>query len=586
MNERTETGLEILQVAAILGVLGDVLLRATPWGMNVLLFNLAFAVGMLMLLRRRAPEYLTGQTYALFGAMIFFASMFVWRDSIELRVADTVAIVVILSVLFAPKMKVATPVAGVFHYGVAFLWSSLNAIFAPFLLIGSDIEWKSQARSGWSKHLFSALRGVAIAAPILLIFGGLFAAADAVYEGWVQRIVNIAPETVFQHVLLFSLFSWLSAGYLRGVIIQPSKTVETGSETETAKADPDLSQVDNMRAEEGENSANVFNNHTILEHINISDPPDKKAETKAEESVPPAKDDKKKTWSWATIDNTLIPSGFTLGTVEVGVILGLINLLFLSFVIIQVPYLFGGMELVQNTPDFKLAEYARRGFGELVAVSALTLPMLLVGHWLIRKENPFSEKLFRMLACIQIGLLFVIMASAVQRLVLLTGNLGYGMTTIRLYPLIFMSWLAIVFVWFGTTVLRNARKHFAWGALWSAFFILGATHVLNPDEFIVKTNLALMHEGRAFDASYNASLSDDAIPVIVNSLDTLGSLSENDREVISQKLQSRYCHGLAEKDFRSWNFARWHAFMMLDPYSGTPPEVNVCTKAQILPDSD
>ena len=99
MNERSRTGLEILQVAAILGILGDILLRQTPWGLNVLLFNLAFAAGMLMLLRRRAKELLTRQTMALFGGLVFFASMFVWRDSIELRIADTAAIVTILAVL-------------------------------------------------------------------------------------------------------------------------------------------------------------------------------------------------------------------------------------------------------------------------------------------------------------------------------------------------------------------------------------------------------------------------------------------------------------------------------------------------------
>src|SRR6187399_3085104 len=115
MNTRTRTGFEVLQFALVLGLLGDILLRATPWGLNVLLFNLAFAAGMITLLRRRAPEYLTGQTYALFGALIFFASMFVWRDAIELRIADTVAIVLILSVLFLPKMKVATQAAGLFH---------------------------------------------------------------------------------------------------------------------------------------------------------------------------------------------------------------------------------------------------------------------------------------------------------------------------------------------------------------------------------------------------------------------------------------------------------------------------------------
>src|SRR5438067_1080823 len=99
MNERTKTGLQILQVALVLGILGDVLLRAMPWGLNVPLFNMAFVGGAIMLLWRHSPEYLTRQTLALFGALMFFASMFVWRDAVELRVADTFAIVAILSVI-------------------------------------------------------------------------------------------------------------------------------------------------------------------------------------------------------------------------------------------------------------------------------------------------------------------------------------------------------------------------------------------------------------------------------------------------------------------------------------------------------
>src|SRR5688572_4734591 len=95
MNDRTKTGFQILQVALALGIAGDLLLRATPWGLNVLLFNLAFAGVTMLLLRRHAPQRLTVQTYALLGAQVFFASMFVWRDSIELRVADTLAIIVI-----------------------------------------------------------------------------------------------------------------------------------------------------------------------------------------------------------------------------------------------------------------------------------------------------------------------------------------------------------------------------------------------------------------------------------------------------------------------------------------------------------
>ncbi|HSK74413.1 MAG TPA: hypothetical protein VK892_22120, partial [Pyrinomonadaceae bacterium] len=62
MNERTRTGLEILQSAVLLGILGDVLLRATPWGLNVLLFVGALVAAMTMLILRRKREFWNVQT--------------------------------------------------------------------------------------------------------------------------------------------------------------------------------------------------------------------------------------------------------------------------------------------------------------------------------------------------------------------------------------------------------------------------------------------------------------------------------------------------------------------------------------------
>ena len=175
-----------------------------------------------------------------------------------------------------------------------------------------------------------------------------------------------------------------------------------------------------------------------------------------------------------------------------------------------------------------------------------------------------AGKLFKVFAGIQIGLLFVIMASAVQRLVLLTGNLGYGLTTVRLYPMIFMIWLAVVFVWFAATVLRGARQHFAWGALWSAIFILGATHFLNPDAFIVRTNIALMQQGREFDSNYNFELSADAVP---DALAVLPQLSFEDQCSAKVWLHIRYRELGRTRDLRSFNVSRksaWHALNQND----------------------
>ncbi|MBK8147337.1 MAG: hypothetical protein IPK58_03765 [Acidobacteria bacterium] len=51
---------------------------------------------------------------------------------------------------------------------------------------------------------------------------------------------------------------------------------------------------------------------------------------------------------------------------------------------------------------------------------------------------------------------FVIMASAAQRLFVLTAISAYGLTTVH-FPMVFMIWLAVVFIWFAIAVLRGKR---------------------------------------------------------------------------------------------------------------------------------
>ncbi|HEX8286455.1 MAG TPA: DUF4173 domain-containing protein [Pyrinomonadaceae bacterium] len=539
MNEKTRIGLEILQAAVLLGILGDVLLRETPWGLNVLLFIGALTAAMIMLVLRRKSEFWSRQSAALHGALVFFAAMFAWRDSAELKIFDSLAILTILAVLILPALKIKTQIAGVFHYFVGFLWSGISAVFAPFLLVFGDISWKTVPQKGWSKHLIDVLRGLAIAAPLLLIFGALFVAADAVFQGIVEQTLNIQPDVIIGHVILAGFLSWITAGYLRGSLIGFFSD-EAKDKTEAEIKPFNLSVTEEVRSENEADSSE-----------------ENKKEYKSKEKTKPDE----KSWDWKNFDNSVLPPFFTFGVIETSIVLGLINLLFLSFVIVQIPYLFGGMELVQNTPDFKLAEYARRGFGELVTVAALVLPLLLVSHWLLRKDKPINEKIYRVLAGIQIILLFVIMISAAQRLFLLTGNLGYGLTTIRFYPMAFMIWISLVFVWFALTVLRGAREQFAWGSLWLAIFVMGTLHVFNPDEYIVRTNVNLMQENRDFDALYNSSLSDDAVPVLI---ETIPQMNFQDQCAIKNKLAQRLEKARGETDFRSWNFSRQRARALMN----------------------
>jgi hypothetical protein len=231
---------------------------------------------------------------------------------------------------------------------------------------------------------------------------------------------------------------------------------------------------------------------------------------------------------------------------EVAIVLALLDLLFLAFVLVQLRYLFGGASLVVERTHLTYAEYARHGFFELVAVAALVLPLLLLADWLRRREPGRSDRIFKLLAGALILLLFVVMASALQRMRLYQRE--YGLTELRFYVTGVMLWLAVVFVWLGITVLRGRRELFYVGALVSGFAAILAVNVVNPDALIARTNL----DRQRLDVPYLMKLSDDATPTLVNALP---SLDPADRRLLEAELASRR----GGQDWRNWNWSRHRA---------------------------
>jgi hypothetical protein len=266
-------------------------------------------------------------------------------------------------------------------------------------------------------------------------------------------------------------------------------------------------------------------------------------------------------------------SPLSLGIIEMVIMLGLLDLLFLAFVVVQIRYFFGGSALVQATTGLSYAEYARRGFFELVTVAALVLPFLLVIHWLLPRDHVAGQRWFRWLAGMQVALLFVVMASALQRMRLYQAE--YGLSVQRLYPTAFMGWLAVVFVWFAVTVLRGQRERFAFGALMAGFLLIATLHLVNPDALIARTNLARARAGRLFDARYVAGLSADAVPELVAGLP---ALKPQDRCVVAARLLERWSPP-ANPDWRSWSHSRSRAWQALRD-NGQALPIAACSKAK------
>ena len=210
-----------------------------------------------------------------------------------------------------------------------------------------------------------------------------------------------------------------------------------------------------------------------------------------------------------------------LGLGEVGTVLVVVDLLFAAFVLVQFRYLFGGDDLVRQLTGMSYAEYARRGFFELVAVAALSLPLLLAAdHWIDRRD-PARVRRVRQLSGVMLLFLDVMLASALFRMWLYTTQ--FGLTELRFYTTAFMGWLVVVFGWFVATVLRGRRERFGTGALLAGWLVLAALNLVNPDGVIAGINLGRAARGRPLDVAYAATLSADALPAFHRGLPRLGT---------------------------------------------------------------
>ena len=66
--------------------------------------------------------------------------------------------------------------------------------------------------------MLAALRGLLIAIPLVMLFGALFMAADAVFSGFVTNLLAIDARELLFHLFWIGAWFWLTAGFLRQVL--------------------------------------------------------------------------------------------------------------------------------------------------------------------------------------------------------------------------------------------------------------------------------------------------------------------------------------------------------------------------------
>lgn len=252
---------------------------------------------------------------------------------------------------------------------------------------------------------------------------------------------------------------------------------------------------------------------------------------------------------------------FELGNIEASIVFSSVEVLFLLFLLVQATYFFGGAHHVL-TSDFTYAEYARRGFFELITVAAISLLLIWWLKQSTRLHTAPQTRNFKIFTVVLIVEVMIIMLSAHMRLSLYEST--YGLTDSRLLAHMFIYWMAVAFILFAVYIIRAEGEHrFAFRLFLSVLAFFAVLNIINPDALIAHHNIARMQATGKIDTGALAYLSEDATPALAGLL-TSNALDTHDQhkvsDIISDQLyKQKVTLECRDTHWQSTNLARMHA---------------------------
>jgi len=264
-------------------------------------------------------------------------------------------------------------------------------------------------------------------------------------------------------------------------------------------------------------------------------------------------------------EKRLIPA--FLGSIEASIVLGSVALLFASFVVIQFQYFFGGQTNI-HIDGFTFSEYARRGFGELVAVAVFSLLLIFGLGAVTQRETETQRRVFSGLSIAIVALVLVILVSAYKRLGLYEA--AYGFSRLRTYTHVFMIWLALLLVVTVWLEITRRENRFAFAVLLASLGFAATLPILNVDGWIVGQNVERALSGStvtesgarqaSLDSSYFLNLSDDSTPSIARAFEQSNLPKETREELGATLICKRFQHqNNPPLGWQSFQITRWLA---------------------------
>jgi hypothetical protein len=253
------------------------------------------------------------------------------------------------------------------------------------------------------------------------------------------------------------------------------------------------------------------------------------------------------------------------------VLLVAIDVLFASFVAIQLTYLFGGRDTV-DAAGIAYSAYGRHGFFELVGVAVLVAGLLFVIE-LVARSRP---RAYPIAALALIALTGVILASAAFRMDLYQH--AYGWSELRFHAFGAMAFLALALAIFAWAVIARRMEFAVQPIVLAALSVAVATNLIGPSAFVARANIARVVDPsglpadaeRTLDVRYLYTLGDAALPVLVEAVPSLPARERDCVDAVLRWTLARRDLG-APRAWQEWNWDRERALAALRSFAAEIP---------------
>lgn len=232
-----------------------------------------------------------------------------------------------------------------------------------------------------------------------------------------------------------------------------------------------------------------------------------------------------------------------------------LNMIYLVFFLAQASYLFSAFEgSLPQTMTY--AEYARRGFFELCAVSAINLAVIAGAHLIAKHDRIKILRGETIALCI---FTIALLATAMSKMGMYISY--YGLTQLRVYT----SWFMVLLLAFFIIILLRQFKNFqGTRAAFVSFLILFmALSYGNIDGLIAKYNIERYQAGtlESVDLESMSYLSDAAVPELYRLYQETedARFKQDIKAAILGDLIEEHNGSVASDSFRDWNFQSYRA---------------------------